>query len=357
MAKRIHLASVLVAFGITGLCPSNASAQLEQETDRAGLDYRDFDMNAASRPEDCEAICRQEARCRAFTYVRAGVQGAAPRCWLKEGVPEPRRNACCVSGVKRVDLPGRGEGCYQVVLTGFTANHETADNILEHDGKRDEIFITNDTWLMNAGTLVDSQHVVSEVMGDTNNQADTRVQAGGASDFGGIQSGDSVPPREPWRLVRQPRANQVPMLLWRGELRAQGATVVIMPTVWEWDDGGGDLRDRWSEYLRGPDFPPAATPTPAERAGRLDIVRTPQRPFILSSRAGDRPIGFTATPEGTHEFFPSMLVLNYEFATRAAARDFRGRGDGILELSYQEPEQDVLDGHYTLYIRIAYCGN
>jgi hypothetical protein len=70
----------------------------EPGIDRPGKDYRNFTM-ASPDARACESVCRKEGRCTAWTYVRAGVQGPAPRCWLKTEVPAQRRNACCTSGI------------------------------------------------------------------------------------------------------------------------------------------------------------------------------------------------------------------------------------------------------------------
>jgi hypothetical protein len=72
---------------------------MEGNTDRPGLDYRSFDLPAAD-PKLCQDACAGEANCKAFTYVRPGVQGPSARCWLKSSVPNPVSNNCCVSGVK-----------------------------------------------------------------------------------------------------------------------------------------------------------------------------------------------------------------------------------------------------------------
>jgi hypothetical protein len=73
---------------------------MEQNTDRTGEDYRDFDLDSPD-PTICGDACMNEARCRAWTYVRPGVQGNKARCWLKGSVPDPTPDANCVSGVKR----------------------------------------------------------------------------------------------------------------------------------------------------------------------------------------------------------------------------------------------------------------
>jgi hypothetical protein len=49
--------------------------------------------------ENCQSLCRGFAQCRAWTYVPPGVQGAQARCWLKNAIPDPVRDDCCVSGV------------------------------------------------------------------------------------------------------------------------------------------------------------------------------------------------------------------------------------------------------------------
>jgi len=73
--------------------------QWEPQTDRPGSDYRSLDLRE-SRPEICRDTCWSERQCRAFTYVRPGVQGPHARCWLKNAVPPARPNDCCLSGVK-----------------------------------------------------------------------------------------------------------------------------------------------------------------------------------------------------------------------------------------------------------------
>jgi len=70
---------------------------LEQGVNRYGGDYRYEEMSNAD-PGQCQALCLQEARCIAFSYVRPGIQGEHARCWLKDSVPGPSDNACCTSG-------------------------------------------------------------------------------------------------------------------------------------------------------------------------------------------------------------------------------------------------------------------
>lgn len=75
---------------------------LETDVNRLGSDYRSFDL-AEADPELCRAACDDDARCKAFTYVKPGLQGPNAKCWLKDPIPLPRAHEdCCVSGVKPV---------------------------------------------------------------------------------------------------------------------------------------------------------------------------------------------------------------------------------------------------------------
>lgn len=72
---------------------------IEFSIDRVGGDYRFVDLPADGNDESCQALCKSEGRCRAWTYVRAGYISQAPRCYLKDKITRPRHKPCCVSGV------------------------------------------------------------------------------------------------------------------------------------------------------------------------------------------------------------------------------------------------------------------
>lgn len=74
---------------------------LEYSIDRAGGDYRTFDVKPDPKGAPCAEACHADARCRAWTYRRAGYGTAAPRCYLKNVVKPPRHRPCCISGVVR----------------------------------------------------------------------------------------------------------------------------------------------------------------------------------------------------------------------------------------------------------------
>jgi hypothetical protein len=84
------------------LGPALGSAQgvsVEDNVNRQGADYRNFDLPQPNW-DLCRSACAGDGACRAYTYVKPGVQGPNARCWLKDSVPTPVANGCCVSGVK-----------------------------------------------------------------------------------------------------------------------------------------------------------------------------------------------------------------------------------------------------------------
>lgn len=73
---------------------------MQWNTVRPGATYRSFNLRTAA-PEACERACRNDRYCRSWTYVKPyTLYGSRPRCLLKSAVPPPRRDRCCVSGVK-----------------------------------------------------------------------------------------------------------------------------------------------------------------------------------------------------------------------------------------------------------------
>lgn len=78
---------------------AGAQTSFEPNTNRQGLDYRSFDLDSPD-PRACQTQCIAETACRAWTYVVPGVQGPKARCWLKNGVPPPTAENCCVSGAR-----------------------------------------------------------------------------------------------------------------------------------------------------------------------------------------------------------------------------------------------------------------
>ncbi|HKI61388.1 MAG TPA: PAN domain-containing protein [Mariprofundaceae bacterium] len=80
---------------------THRSSSMEQDTDRpGGGDLRNI-VIAGNDPAVCQKACRDDGRCKAWTYVKPNMgQGPQGNCWLKADVPASVKNSCCVSGVK-----------------------------------------------------------------------------------------------------------------------------------------------------------------------------------------------------------------------------------------------------------------
>ncbi|TMJ28818.1 MAG: apple domain-containing protein [Alphaproteobacteria bacterium] len=75
---------------------------IEFSIDRVGGDYRNIEVPSDAMGRTCDAVCRTDGRCRAWTYSRPGYYGGpAARCFFKDRVTLPRHDPCCISGVVR----------------------------------------------------------------------------------------------------------------------------------------------------------------------------------------------------------------------------------------------------------------
>lgn len=98
-----HILCLLAAAFLALSVNAQPNPNFEYGIDRRGGDYRSFDL-AFDAPALCAGQCAREGQCRAWTYVRPGVQGPTARCWLKNVVPGPSRDGNTISGL-RIALP------------------------------------------------------------------------------------------------------------------------------------------------------------------------------------------------------------------------------------------------------------
>jgi hypothetical protein len=77
----------------------------ETYTDLPGGNFKSFWIKKETEDfvavKQCEDACKKDPQCKAFTYVKAGLQGNDARCYLKNAVPARVNNQCCTSGVVR----------------------------------------------------------------------------------------------------------------------------------------------------------------------------------------------------------------------------------------------------------------
>lgn len=121
MSKRLPLiiAAVLCfSWCVVSASPAFADQTREELTDRPGGDIRNFPVNPPSPGsfggvvDICRGNCERDGNCKAWTLVRAGIQGPQARCWIKNVIPAANFNGCCTSGVPmrrvepNIDRPG-----------------------------------------------------------------------------------------------------------------------------------------------------------------------------------------------------------------------------------------------------------
>ena len=114
--RLVGLTLCLVMGFATGNLPNPAAAQskffsFERNTDRPG---RDYSNTASPGAIECSFACQAENRCRAWTFVKARIQGPWGHCFF-DPAPPARRNNCCTSGLQKGN-PGRSRLSY--VLPG-----------------------------------------------------------------------------------------------------------------------------------------------------------------------------------------------------------------------------------------------
>jgi hypothetical protein len=97
-----RVASPCCASGVRGAgLIEPRSGAIEFGVDRYGGDYRQLETATDGTGKSCQAACENDARCRAWTYVRPGYVGASAVCYLKNRITRPIRKPCCISGVVR----------------------------------------------------------------------------------------------------------------------------------------------------------------------------------------------------------------------------------------------------------------
>jgi hypothetical protein len=266
-------------------------------------------------------------------------------------------------------------GLFRITLNGFTVENESDDDIIEGDGKRDEIFITADVWELD-GTgriIVAPRRVTSLVMGDIFGPG-AQVRAGNGGDGGGLRTGDQVPSRptrDPWRRTDATRTDgRIPMVLAQVRLVSRRNVVVVAPIIWEWDSPeSSKSQERWNRVRNelftatfsggyGLSSPSGAAGRPSDWGGLINWPAgiVPVFPLVRirmgNSKPGTRPIGwggeagvFTLPADS---ITPQAVALSFEGAVEAARSD-SGNGPGLLKIRYADQNDH---GVYTLFIQI-----
>jgi hypothetical protein len=84
------------------IIPTYLKSQITQvdNVDIPGGNYKHFELKPGETCQACIDACLKDPNCKAYTYVKPGVQGPNAVCWLKSTVSNPISDLNCISGVK-----------------------------------------------------------------------------------------------------------------------------------------------------------------------------------------------------------------------------------------------------------------
>jgi hypothetical protein len=144
-----------------------------------------------------------------------------------------------------------GTGRFRLSLEGFKAINVTAEDPFRNDGRGDEVFITTQVSEYGRnGSFVSTRMVRTPTFGDIHNFPG-RVRAGSASQTGGILPNDQYPAPVEWVSQLKPATtNNLPFLLWEGQLTEIDNAVILSPAIWE-SDGGDELVPHYMTFQIG----------------------------------------------------------------------------------------------------------
>ena len=98
--ERVDASSFTTVTGVVDLGILHPAQDVMENVNLPGMDYFNFNVSVDD-PDLCREACERDGNCRAYTYVRPGVQGEFGRCWLKNDVPEQVTDYNAVSGILR----------------------------------------------------------------------------------------------------------------------------------------------------------------------------------------------------------------------------------------------------------------
>lgn len=274
-------------------------------------------------------------------------------------------------------------GYYRITLTGFTCNHPTNDDVLERDGKGDEVYISTSYFDVDRnGNTTQRANNRTKVFGDVNKPEwiagpGSRILFGSKSAFGGIDSRNSYP-GTPYSLSTAPdypfpgRTATIPYVVYEGTLTEDENQAVVVPTVWEWDGDGEDGLNVFLRFITGAgliDLTNYQLGVIADNANYSDNSKTQfrylgnilytfnnehpgSRVTVSKNIIGDpkdRPVGMY--DDGDHfSFRPIAMKLGYKDAEQLCNLNALGIGNGIFKIDYID--DPALQGNYTLYFKI-----
>lgn len=260
----------------------------------------------------------------------------------------------------------------RVTLRGFRVDHQSYDNIVESDGRGDEVYVRADTFRFDLSDRPPVPFTTSTLTIGHNKAliGGTASDCGTCADHGagGFRTGDTYPTRAPWEeRPGGPRVSDLPMVVFEGVLSRGADAVVVIPTIWESDsDGPSPEERRWQEMIgravagarpaiRDVISAPRSSSLPRfEQLLSLPIFNDGTRP-IGSSRPRDVPMQVNAiiltldSAVALAAQASTETVCRREGNTATCATD-QPRPAGVLGLAFVDGHD--MEGEYTLYLHV-----
>jgi PAN domain len=105
---------------------AGTSARAQSGFDRRGGDYQTFQIRNGD-PAVCAARCERDAHCRAWSFSYPRTAYALATCWLKNKLPPPVADKCCVSGVRGAGVIEPRRGPLEYSIDRFGGDYRSID--------------------------------------------------------------------------------------------------------------------------------------------------------------------------------------------------------------------------------------
>ena len=315
------------------------------------------------------------------SYVATGLENGKSYTWQVATIFQPGNITTPSTefpSVSATVIPFSGN--YRITLLGFSALHPTDDDILDSDGKADEIMPAVFVRKFDQATglaLEQPTYPHGKVHGDNGGKFKERVQAGTASRTGGIQANDVFPAGLMQGGIGSPTTSTFPLTVWEGQLTRDKEVLLLYPSLWEsdlapsrWYDGYLSALPPRTKDALNPSTTVGAKLRQALDAPGISEIRGEDN-FRMDSwgtnAAGDRPIGIQATSGGDDSggFYDRIIVLSQRKIEEALAAGAKipNMPAGTIGLSFTEggvlhvtglpnPMSWNFPASYVLYLRV-----
>ena len=127
--RLVILVGLLAVFAVLAAGP----AQAQTGFDRRGGDYTNFTIRSGD-PAVCATRCERDNRCRAWAFSYPRSENAHAQCWLKNKVPPPVEDKCCVSGVRGAGVIAPRVGPVEFAIDRYGGDYRNFDTPSDSSG-------------------------------------------------------------------------------------------------------------------------------------------------------------------------------------------------------------------------------